>query len=239
MRESRKGSGDAKRAISVWVKRIVSTATPASCHSCTCSILHYSHSWTDCRVCDPVEMPAIDLVNFNTIKTNEWTLRGYHVIALEACYNLSFDSEMIGRSVCPQTLQKADVAGAAICCHFESFLGFTAERFDWSNLTQKTLDRSLKQLSNGVHGIKINFQFFVEFRHFWWTMRIYHATARASASGRARTQPVNRGRRTTPKRRAWKTTNKENNHFRVILCVIESRTYIHLPEDDCWWEEFC
>lgn len=51
-----------KRAVNVWVKRVVATAHPADCQQCTCQVKNYYHSVLDCRTCTPKQPPSIDKV---------------------------------------------------------------------------------------------------------------------------------------------------------------------------------
>lgn len=62
LREQRKNSGESKRALNVWVKRVVTTARPADCQKCTCNLKNYHESVLDCRVCTPRVTPTVDTV---------------------------------------------------------------------------------------------------------------------------------------------------------------------------------
>ncbi|XP_057368025.1 uncharacterized protein LOC130689027 [Daphnia carinata] len=60
LREQRKNSGDSKRALNVWVKRVAATARTADCQKCTCNLKNYHESVLDCRVCTPRMTPTVD-----------------------------------------------------------------------------------------------------------------------------------------------------------------------------------
>ena len=64
LREQRKNSGDSKRAINVWVKRVAvaTTTRSADCLKCTCNLKNYSESVIDCRVCIRRETLNVDTV---------------------------------------------------------------------------------------------------------------------------------------------------------------------------------
>lgn len=62
LREQRKNSGDSKRAVNVWVKRVAMTTRPADCQRCTCNLKNYFESVLDCRVCKNRETLNVDTV---------------------------------------------------------------------------------------------------------------------------------------------------------------------------------
>ena len=65
-------------------------------------------------------------------------------------YTSPFGTKMIARRVDPQTRAKLIAVVSAICCRNRRYYKFVAEGFLQSNRTQKTFDRSVKQLSIDV-----------------------------------------------------------------------------------------
>ena len=65
-------------------------------------------------------------------------------------YTSLFGTEMIAQSVGPQTRAKLIAVVNAICCRIRRYLTFAAEFFLQSNGTQKSLVRSVEQLSIDV-----------------------------------------------------------------------------------------
>ena len=55
-------AADAKRVMSVWAKRLASTASPSACHKCTCTVADDTLGWLDCRRCHAVATPTVDMV---------------------------------------------------------------------------------------------------------------------------------------------------------------------------------